>query len=74
MNQNPEQLSRDRIDEGLTASGWIIQSKKSFNLAAGTGVAIREAQTSVGPADYVLFVAGKPVGIIEPSGMKKVFG
>lgn len=65
MNQNPEQLSRDRIDSQLIASGWIVQDKKTFNLAAGIGVAIREWQTDVGPADYVLFVARKPVGIIE---------
>lgn len=65
MNQNPEQLARDRIDNQLTACGWILQDKKSFNLAAGLGVGIRELNTSVGPADYVLFVNGKPVGIIE---------
>ncbi|WP_241558471.1 type I restriction-modification enzyme R subunit C-terminal domain-containing protein [Paracnuella aquatica] len=42
-----------------------MQDKKTFNLTAGVGVAIREFQTSVGPADYVLFVNGKPVGLIE---------
>src|SRR5215217_6719169 len=65
MNQNPEQLARDRIDEQLTACGWILQDKKSFNLAAGPGVAIREYQTDAGPADYLLFVNRKPVGLIE---------
>ncbi len=65
MNQNPEQLARDRIDEVLTTSGWMIQDKKSINLAAAKGVAIREYSTAVGPADYVLFVNKKPVGIIE---------
>ena len=65
MNQNPEQLARDHIDAMLLASGWVIQDKKTFNLSAGIGVAIREFQTSVGPADYVLFVNGKPVGLIE---------
>lgn len=29
------------------------------------GVAVREYQTDVGPADYVLFVDKKPVGVIE---------
>ncbi|MDP2176484.1 MAG: DEAD/DEAH box helicase family protein [Bacteroidota bacterium] len=47
------------------ASGWLIQDKKKFNLAAGLGVAIREYQTDIGPADYVLFVDKTPVGIIE---------
>lgn len=65
MNQNPEQLARDEIDRQLNACGWIIQNKKTFDLSAGTGVAIRELQTSAGPADYVLFVNKKPVGLIE---------
>ena len=55
-NQNPEQIARDKIDAMLIASGWIVQSKKDLNLKAGLGVAIREYQTNVGPADYVLFV------------------
>lgn len=65
MNQNFEQLSRDQIDQQLTACGWIIQDKKAINLQAGVGVAVREYQTDVGPADYVLFVDKKPVGVIE---------
>ncbi|MDN3676282.1 type I restriction-modification enzyme R subunit C-terminal domain-containing protein [Flavobacterium paronense] len=64
-NQNPEQIARDNIDKQLLACGWVIQDKKQFNLAAGLGIAIREYQTDVGPADYVLFVDKKPVGIIE---------
>jgi type I restriction enzyme R subunit len=65
MNQNPEQIARDRIDQQLEACGWLIQDKKKINLNAGPGVAVREYQTDVGPADYVLFVEGKPVGVIE---------
>ena len=64
-NQNPEQIARDRIDEMLRQAGWIVQSKKEKDLFAGIGVVIREYQTDVGPADYVLFVNRKPVGIIE---------
>ncbi|MBL7793677.1 MAG: DEAD/DEAH box helicase family protein [Saprospiraceae bacterium] len=64
-NQNPEQIARDNIDSQLKACGWIIQHKSRINLHAGPGVAVREYQTDVGPADYVLFVDGKPVGIIE---------
>lgn len=64
-NQNPEQIARDNIDRQLTACGWVIQSKSKINLNAGLGVAVREYQTDVGPADYVLFVDGKPIGIIE---------
>ena len=65
MNQNPEQLARDNIDKQLIACGWIIQNYNKINLYAGAGVAIREYQTSVGPADYILFVDQKPVGVIE---------
>ncbi len=65
VNQNPEQIARDNIDKQLIACGWIIQDKKKFNLAAGLGIAIREYQTDIGPADYVLFVDKKPIGIIE---------
>lgn len=64
-NQTPEQKARDEIDKQLLAAGWIVQSKKNINLAANKGVAVREYQTDVGPADYVLFVDRKPVGIIE---------
>lgn len=64
-NQNPEQRARDLIDKMLIDSGWVIQDYKKMNLTAGTGVAVREYQTAEGPADYVLFVEGKPCGIIE---------
>jgi type I restriction enzyme R subunit len=64
-NQNPEQLARDLIDSLLEQAGWAVQSKGKENLSASRGVAIREYQTSSGPADYVLFVDRKPIGIIE---------
>ncbi len=64
-NQNPEQLARDLIDRLLLASGWLIQNKSSVNLSAAKGIAISEYQTNVGPADYILFVDKKPVGVIE---------
>jgi len=64
-NQNPEQIARDQIDKMLTAAGWEVQAKKEVDLSANLGVAVREYQTDVGPADYVLFVDRKPVGVIE---------
>lgn len=64
-NQNPEQIARDNIDRQLLASGWVIQGIKQINLNAGMGVAVKEYLTDVGPADYVLFVDGKPCGVIE---------
>ncbi len=65
MNQNPEQFARDNIDKQLLLCGWVIQDKKQINLSANPGIAIKEYQTETGPADYVLFVDKKPVGIIE---------
>ncbi|MDC6353276.1 MULTISPECIES: type I restriction-modification enzyme R subunit C-terminal domain-containing protein [unclassified Robiginitalea] len=64
-NQNPEQIARDNIDKMLAEAGWAVQSKKEVDLSASKGVAVREYQTDVGLADYVLFVDRKPVGIIE---------
>lgn len=65
VNQTPEQKARDQIDELLFQSGWIVQSKTEIDFSAGLGVAVREYQTDVGPADYILFVDRKPVGIVE---------
>jgi type I restriction enzyme, R subunit len=65
MNQDPEQLARDNIDAALLRSGWTIQDKSKINLAAGSGVAVKEYQIDVGRADYVLFVNKKPVGFVE---------
>lgn len=64
-NQNHEQIARDKIDRMLLDASWLVQGKSSINLAASFGEAVREYQTDVGSADYVLFVDRKPVGIIE---------
>jgi type I restriction enzyme R subunit len=65
VNQNPEQVARDQIDEMLILAGWVVQSKDKINLAANKGVTVREYQTDAGLADYLLFVDKKPVGMIE---------
>lgn len=64
-NQNPEQLARDNIDELLRQAGWAVQHSKQMDFSAGIGIAAREYQTDIGPADYVLFVDKKAVGVIE---------
>jgi len=43
----------------LTASGWEVQDRKDMNLASVSGVAVREFQTSGGPADYLLFLGNQ---------------
>ena len=65
MNQNPEQIARDKIDQMLVDAGWLVQSKDEVNLSAGKGVALRETNTESGSADYILFVNSKAVGVIE---------
>lgn len=65
VNQNPEQVARDTIDELLKASGWKAQKKNEIDLNDGPGQAVREYPTDSGPADYVLFVDRNAVGVIE---------
>jgi type I restriction enzyme, R subunit len=65
INQNPEQIARDRIDQHLVAAGWHVRNMKSLAWSAGQGIAVREYPTDVGPADYVLFVDRQAVGVIE---------
>ena len=64
-NQNPEQIARDKIDSLLETVGWRVQSSKRIDFNAGLGIAVREYQTDIGPADYVLFIDKKAVGVIE---------
>ena len=65
MNQNPEQQARDKIDKMLQGAGWSVQDKDKINFNTSLGVAVREYQTDIGPADYVLFVDRAPCGVIE---------
>ena len=64
-NITPEQKARNHIDAMLERVGWQVQSKSKINFGASLGIAVREYLTSVGPADYVLFIDKKPVGVIE---------
>ena len=64
-NRTPEQRARTTIDTKLEEAGWRVQSMRQIDFSAGAGIAVREYQTDVGPADYVLFVERKPVGVIE---------
>jgi type I restriction enzyme R subunit len=64
-NQNPEQIARDQIDSKLVEAGWYVQDKGALDFSAGKGIAVREYQTDVGPADYALFVDRQAVGVIE---------
>jgi type I restriction enzyme, R subunit len=61
----PETKARQLIDQKLEQAGWVIQDMQQLNLAAGVGIAVREYPTDSGPADYMLFVNRKAVGVIE---------
>jgi type I restriction enzyme R subunit len=63
--KHPEQQARKQIDTMLVAAGWAIQDRKDINLAAASGVAVREFYTKGGPADYLLFLGTQLVGVIE---------
>ncbi len=65
MSPTPEALARESIDALLGAAGWTVQDVSSLNLSASSGVAVREMQSQGGPADYVLFVDSKALGIVE---------
>ena len=49
----------------LVDAGWVVQAKSGIDFGAGLGIAVREYQTDIGPADYVLFVDRQAVGVIE---------
>ena len=61
----PEEKARQNIDQLLNSAGWVIQDYPNFNLNASIGVAIREFPLKTGVADYLLFVDGSAVGVIE---------
>ena len=64
-NRAPEQRARAAIDTKLEQAGWRVQSMGTIDFGAGTGIAVREYPTDAGPADYVLFIEGQAVGVIE---------
>jgi type I restriction enzyme R subunit len=63
----PEARARIEIDRMLAAAGWAVQDYRHVNLAASRGVAVREfpMRPPHGRADYLLFLDGRPVGIVE---------
>jgi type I restriction enzyme R subunit len=61
----PEMKARVNIDKMLTDAGYVIQDMKEFNRTESLGVAVREYPTESGPVDYLLWIEGKPVGVVE---------
>jgi len=69
----PEAKARVNIDKMLEQSGYILQDLRELNPTAATGVAVREYPTNSGPVDYLLFVNGTPVGVVEAKAEEKGF-
>ena len=66
MPQNPEAKARENIDQLLIDAGWDIQDMKELNIMAKLWVAVREFPIKwYGEADYLLYVDGKAIGVIE---------
>ena len=63
----PEARARVEIDAMLERAGWVVQNSDKANLVAGRGVAVREFVLAPphGRADYLLFVDGAAVGVLE---------
>ena len=62
----PENRARRNIDKMLEASGWHIQNYAERDIDVALGVAVREYRLKADQrADYLLFIEGVAVGVIE---------
>lgn len=62
----PEQRARRNIDSLLESAGWDIQNHAGHDTSATFGVAVREYPLRADQrADYLLFINGVAVGVIE---------
>ena len=61
----PEEKARLVIDKKLLAAGYVLQDMNEFDPSASLGVVVREYPTDSGEVDYLIFIEGKPVGVIE---------
>jgi len=61
----PEEKARNEIDRLLDSAGWTLEDYPDFNLSAAQGVAVREFPLASGTPDYLLFVDGRAVGVVE---------
>lgn len=66
-NEKPEERARVLIDQQLTQAGWHVCDRKDIDLVNHAGNAVREVimNKGHGRADYLLYVNGEVVGVIE---------
>ena len=69
----PEAKARKNIDKMLVEAGYVLQDINGFDRTASLGVAVREFPTQSGPVDYLLFISGTPVGVVEAKAEDKGF-
>ena len=62
---NPEDRARQDIDRQLGQCGWVVQDKGQMYISAALGVAVREFPMLTGEVDYLLYVSGKAIGVLE---------
>lgn len=61
----PEEIAREKIDIMLHEAGWYVCDRKDFS-TEHNAVALREALMKGGKeADYLFFIDGKAVGVLE---------
>jgi type I restriction enzyme R subunit len=65
VSPTPEQRARETIDRKLGEAGWLVQRYREINLHADRGIAATEFPGASGPADYLLYVDRKAVGVVE---------
>lgn len=72
----PEEKARKEIDRQLDQWGWQVQDYRDINFSADLGVAVREFPLATGDADYLLYVDGKAIGVVEakPVGRTPLIG
>lgn len=63
----PEAEARIEIDTAFELAGWVVPNREEMNLSVAQGIAVREFKLKRGHgyADYLLFVDGKAVGVLE---------
>ena len=66
-NEKPEERARVLIDQQLTQAGWHVCYRKEIDLFNHAGNAVREVkmENGHGRADYLLYLNGDLVGVIE---------
>ena len=66
-NMTPEERARVNIDQLLKRAGWAVKDAYAINLHNSMGAAVREfaLKPGHGTADYLLYVNGGAVGVVE---------